>query len=167
MSQSAADSQSQEIDEHTYTVSMLDPFVANKILVMLGKILGPSLGSLTDVVSDDTDAQALNNAAGGLFERLDESQLRWLIDELSKVTSVRSPTTKDQEPQLNRVFQIHFRGRISSMYKWLWFALKVQFADFFALVAPAIARAAALAAKSNSPDTSLIDGLSIDSSSPK
>jgi hypothetical protein len=33
-------------------------------------------------------------------------------------------------PQLKDQFEIHFMGKTGAMFKWLYFALEVQFADF-------------------------------------
>ncbi len=156
------DTKSTIIDGVTYKVAPLDPFVANDILIDIGHVLGPSIGALAAIDEGAPDPAALNEAIGGLFQRLEKDTMRSLIGTLAEVTEVCVGGGRDA-PQLNNIMTLHFRGKLGTMYQWLWFALKVQFEDFFALAAPAIARAGALVgAASDSPDTSQIDGLSID-----
>jgi hypothetical protein len=149
------DGQSTVIDGQTYTVYPLDPLTANDILIDLGHVIGPSLGALASASDQgEPGSQLINEAIGGLFKRIEKEKMREIIDRLSKVTEVA--TDGGKVPQLSTIFVLHFKGRIGALYQWLWFALKVQFKDFFDLAAPAIARFGDLAgaAQSNYPTTS-------------
>jgi len=133
---------------------MLDPLVATDLLAGIGDMLGPSLAAIASglkgedqikSVLDSTDAgladfgPALERAVTEFFKRFSKAKQREVIAVLSRVTFVVKPG--GEEPQLDKVFSAHFRGRIGSLYKWLGFALKVQFKDFFSANAPAIAAA--------------------------
>jgi len=159
------DSQSTEIGGVTYTVYPIDPMVANDILIEIGHVIGPSIGALAAAESDDDDADPdlVNQAIGGLFQRITKPTMRSIIDTLAKATEVRTDATTEKAPRLSSILAVHFRGQLGAMYQWLWFALKVQFGDFFALAVPAIDRARGLAgAASSSPGTSPTGGSSID-----
>ena len=156
---------------------MLDPFEANDILVDIGHIIGPSVGALfaahssdglnmSSMLDVDPDSEMVNSAIGGLFQRIEKQKMRELIQKLSKVTEVSS-SGNGKTPRLNTVMALHFRGRLGAMYKWLWFALKVQYADFFESAGSAIAHAGELAkaAMSQSQSTQDDTGSLTDSSS--
>ena len=159
------DAQTKEINDHTYTVMMLDPFVANDVLIELGHVIGPSIGGivgahsgggLENVLDAEPDAAMIQAAIGGLFLRIDKANMRWLLDTLMAVSEVDGKPLKKQAP-------LHFRGKIGEMYQWLWFALTVQYADFTEWLAPVIARAGDfLNPTSSSPDTSPATGSSIE-----
>lgn len=133
------DTQTTALDGTEYEVAPLDPLVANDILVDILKVVGPALGAMDDGASDTM----VEGSFRGLFERLDKAKLREIISILAKVTSVNLPG--GESPQLPAIFTLHFRGKLGLMYRWLGFALRVQFGDFFDSAAPAIARLVDLA----------------------
>lgn len=159
---SQQDSQSKEIKGHRYTVRMLDPLVANDLLIDIGEIIGPAIGAFVASEGKDhkTNADMIHEGIGGLFRRLSKEKMRETLDELAKVTDVR--VKGDKEPTLDSIFTVHFRGRVGAMHEWFVFALGVQFADFFDSIQPAIDRVKELvsAAASTSPITSSGDGSS-------
>lgn len=144
---SQLDAETKEIDGHTYKVLMLDPLVATDLLADIGQVLAPTLGALGGILAkekgdtlskvldgfepeDNTNIDsAVEKAVVGFFQRFDKAKQREFISILAKVTMVVMPDGK--EPRLQDVFQIHFRGRVMSLYKWFAFALKVQYQDFF------------------------------------
>jgi len=134
---------------------MLDPLTAADVLADLGFILAPvagsiggvltkergaSLGSLLDGVKGEGEEGAglgegssidvaFEKAVLGFFERFSKEKQREIIALMSKQTTVLMSDGK--EPQLPTIFSMHFRGRLKSMYRWLVFAMRVQFKDFF------------------------------------
>lgn len=144
---SQLDAETKEIDGHTYKVLMLDPLVATDLLADIGQVLAPSLGALGGILAKekgDTLSKvfdgfepeeqtnidsAVEKAVVGFFQKFTKEKQRELIGVLAKVTVIVMPDGK--EPRLQDVMQIHFRGRLKTLYKWLAFALKVQFQDFF------------------------------------
>lgn len=156
MSQGAQDAQTTTIDGCTYRCLMLDPLTATDMVADLGFVFGPSLGALGgallsesggggDVVErfmqegGESFGTALEKAVLEFFARFDKAKQREFINTLADVTFVKEG---DKEVKLSAVLAIHFRGRIASLYKWLGWALKVQFGDFFSPFGTVIARAA-------------------------
>ena len=154
------DGQTVEIDGDSYKILYLDPLTASDMLTDLSKAIAPALGAVGGKVlakkdsknaldellggaEGEEDAQALaeayERAIMGLVDRLDKATFRAMVNELAQVTSVKKG---DGWPELKPVMAIHFRGRIKSFYKWFFAALKIQFADFFSGLSPAIAHAA-------------------------
>jgi len=138
---------SEDIDGFKYRVYMLDPLTAADILADLGQLLGPSLGSLGGVLATqkggtienlmegfeegegDSVASALEKAIKEFFSRFSKEKQRELIGAMMKKTMIVMPDGK--EPPLTGLFNTHFQGRTKAMYQWFFFALKVQFKDFF------------------------------------
>ena len=161
---SQEDAQAKEIDGFTYDVSPLDPLVANDIWLDLVHVAGPTIGGLVGAFSkggidsaldNDPDPETLSNAIGGLFQRIEKQKMREIMNTLASVTVVRLGNGK--APQLNQILKTHFRGKLGLMYEWLWFALSVQYSDFFARLKPAIAAGmnlVAAAGRSSRTDTS-------------
>ena len=142
------------IDGDTYRILMLDPMTAGDLLVDLIDIFGPSvsivgsgilkakdskevvaqlLDGINSNESDATDAigdlvgDNLERAITGLIERMDKAKLREIIRLMCSVTSVQKG---EKWPELATVFDIHFRGRIFTMYKWLAAAVRIQYGNF-------------------------------------
>lgn len=127
------------IDGEEYTVYMLSPLVAMDLLVDLSKMLGPGLGPLADAMSGAVKGEGVNigalldmeiggdvfsRAAESLFGNLDKGVVRTAIQTLAEVSQIGGAP-------LWKTFEVHFRGRLGTMSKWLAFALKVQYGDFF------------------------------------
>ncbi len=134
--------QTKEINGTSYRVGMLDPLTANDILVDLGKALAPTLASLgVEVLSAENSEEVIKKLLDGGFDagdgfedailktidRIEKATLREIISHLATVTEIKNG---DKWPQLETVFTVHFRGKIGEMYKWMAFALKVQFGNF-------------------------------------
>jgi hypothetical protein len=139
---------------------MLDPLAASDILADLGYMLAPVAGSiggvaakergdvfstLMDGAKDEDGGSgsnidiAIEKAVIGFFDRYSKEKQRELFSQLAKITMVIMPDGK--EPRLSDIFQAHFRGRVKSMYRWFFFAMKTQFEDFFSGQDGAISRA--------------------------
>lgn len=145
-----------------YGVRMLDALTAEDLLIDIGHVVGPSLGGVLAAFIGDkgsdkpaADPEMINGAVAGLFARLDKKTIRSLITTLSEVTDVY--LAADRSPLLSNLNPAnHFRGKLGAMHEWIYFALEVQYSDFFASVLPAIKRAVpvARAAASKSRPTS-------------
>ena len=144
---SQTDFEQKEIDGHVYKVMMLDPLIATDLLADLGQIMAPTMGALGGLIAkekgdaltkmldgfnseDNTSIDvAVEKAIVGFFGKFTKEKQREIIGIMTKVTIIVLPDGK--EPRLQDTFEVHFRGRILTLYKWLAFALKVQFQDFF------------------------------------
>jgi hypothetical protein len=100
------------IGAHTYEVRQLGGLEARKMLVRLAKMLGGVFGG---------------DIAAGIAS-LSEEDSEYLFNTMSQHTCVR--VSKDQAPELYRIFDEHFSGRTFEMMQWLVFALEVNFPDF-------------------------------------
>ncbi len=128
-----------EIDGTTFAVGYLPPQVASDLAVDLFKSLGPAFvlalteankarGGAEDAsVANAFMSQDLGPVVESLVKTLDKATLNDAIKKLSEVTTVTAGGTKSR---LDKTFNILFTGKIGLMYRWLWFALTVNFADF-------------------------------------
>lgn len=136
-----------EIAGSVYRVSQLKATKALGLLTELAKMLGPTLGILADAAGNEKgklDLASIGNikvggdvfgrAVGALVERIDSARVQTLIKELAAVTEV-APEGSDKFLPLPGVFELHFAGRMGGLFKWLKFALEVQFSDFLSSLA--------------------------------
>lgn len=132
---------SKVIGSHTYYVRQLGSSEARKLLVRLTTTLGPVLGaaipqgvSFKDLMAIEVD---LGKGLGELASRLREDDLEYVCRVLGAATEVDLGGGK-QVPLTLEKQELHFcGGRLSELFKWLQFALEVQFSDFFAGLASA------------------------------
>lgn len=158
------DGETTTIGQHTYRVRHIDPLTATDITVDLAKLFGPVFAAVggTMLAAPDTKkqlkslldgekpeapeggedpgtAKAIERALTGLFNNLTKDQVRYLINVMMPVTEVKKG---DNWPQLETIFDVHFRGDPAGVFKWLAFAMRVNFKGFFSGMAGAIGRAA-------------------------
>jgi hypothetical protein len=168
---SQMDGKAREIEGHTYRVRMLDPMVASDLLVDIGKVIAPALGAIGGFALGEKDGvskllegdgngsgetvvgSAFERGVVGFVDRLEKQKLREIVETMARATAL--VVGPQEEPELWPLFNAHFGGRLVAMYKWLAFALEVQYADFFLAIGPAIGRAARSAGldRSSSPST--------------
>lgn len=131
---SQLDAKVETIDGATYEVRMLPATRAQKLLVRLGGMLGPAFAKLAgsaDGQNEEVDAEAFGAAVTALFASADEASVDSVLKELAAVTLVDGKA-------LAPIYDVHFAGRIGTLFKWATFALRVQFADFFDALASAL-----------------------------
>jgi len=140
------------LEDLTFTMGMLDPWVANEILHAISKVIGPSIGELigatmakedgkdlkdkieesADLLDKKVNPEFLARGVSKLFQNLDVKTSRWIMEELAKVTVI------DGKGKLSGSFQVVFMGRIGLMYKWAAWGLNVQLRSFFETIPDAI-----------------------------
>jgi hypothetical protein len=162
------ETQERTIDDITYRVRQLPVKEAENVLIDLLKLLGPSAaasvgemdlsGGLAAFGDKPLSAGVLVSGIRELADRLDKETYHRVCDTLAKVTDVQRG---DKWPQLSGIADELWRGRIQHKWKWLKFALEVQYADFFggwaALVDGVVA---AVVAKSSSSSQATSGGAS-------
>lgn len=139
-----------EINGSTYRVGYLDPHTASDMAVDLFKVLGPAFASAMSgrpgapvvLPTDDAappvlssmETMNLKDAIESLVKTLDKSVLRDVMAKLATVTKVTRPD--GTTAMLSQCFNIQFsgKGKLSEMYSWLFFAVQVNFGDFFSTV---------------------------------
>jgi len=124
------------IDGDRYEMTMFGASQGYRIFHRLFKILGPVLGKVMDAAVDVQDIRDVDLSSGAVAEGLQalsgamkESDLDYLIDAMRKCTHVGIGGSEKTTP-LAGVFEMHFSGRIGSMFKWLAWGLKVQYSSF-------------------------------------
>jgi hypothetical protein len=146
---------SKQIGDKTYTMYMLSPMVSHDLLVDVVKMVGPALGPVFDVLFTGTkkelnldqelDIAFFTKASSALFSGLDKSVFHAVIDAFKLVTHV------DDKP-LDKIFDIHFAGKLEDMYQWIAFGMSVQWGkSLSALIGEISDRGANKKAESRSP----------------
>ena len=125
------------VGEHVYEVRQLPATPAYLMFLDLAKMLAPSMaagvaavsgrGSLAETLDAEIDGGFLVRAVEGLVERLDNAKVQAVIQQLANHTAV---VVGEGKLELGQQFEAHFAGRIGEMFKWLLFALEVNFGDF-------------------------------------
>ena len=114
--------QDKEIDGVVYRVTPLGMNDAQKILLRIGKLVGPAaMGSVTNA----------NDLARAIAAAIDETVIIGILDALRDKTNVRY--SDGRELPLRNEYNAHFAG--AGMVRWLpWlaWALEVNFGPFFA-----------------------------------
>ncbi len=147
---SQLDCETKKIGDYTYKILMLDPLTSADILLDIVKTIAPAAGafgamfaskgnktsisSILDGESEESggfggNPESIERAIVGLIDRLERDKLHEIIEHMAKVTSFSKGDNK--WPELSTAFNIHFRGHTAEMFKWLGFALKVQYGSFF------------------------------------
>lgn len=134
------DVKEKKIGEHTYRVRYLPPSKVLKIFSSLFKMLAPAFGKLVDGslkdganVSDVLNREIKNISIGAaveaLVERWDDANVEALIRDLAIYSEVS--TDGQRWPSVKDVYEVHFTGRPKELFEWVYFALEMQFKDFF------------------------------------
>lgn len=134
----ARERQETVIDGYKYEMTMLGATASYRLFHRLFKMLGPSFGALmnsvtdgvTDVQDIDLGSEVVSRGIATLTDSVKESDLDHLIDVLRKQTHAGIQEGGDKTVPLKDTFDVHFQGRIGSMFKWVWWGLTVQYQDF-------------------------------------
>lgn len=123
--------------ERVFTVYRFPPKMARKHINRIAKVIGPALGGIIESAAEETkqggkaeDADVpLGRMIADALERLDLGYVEELMDACAAYT-VCEPGGK-----LDTTYDAIFIGEPLTQYEWFWFALKVQFGDFFPALA--------------------------------
>lgn len=137
---------SHDIDGYTYTVVQLPATVGRKLSVEFARAIVPAVAALVGDKTDGggvsgselqglmgkkVDAAGLQKALDSLFANLPDTRIDEIMQLLSQHTDIYGPEYGDQGAPLDKQFDEHFAGRYKAMYRWLLFAVRVNFQDFF------------------------------------
>lgn len=164
-----SDTSSETIDGKKFVVFKLPIRTSQRILMTLAQGVGPAFGMAlggleikAKALDAKIDGMAVGQGLQHLLTTIDADTLWDIQQELAKVTHC------DGTP-LDQVFEAIFGQDLTLLYRWLWFALRVQYGNFTRLVSPeARGKLVALLGvleKSSSP-TSPSGGSSSDSPTP-
>jgi len=151
------------IGEHTYEVRQLPATPAYLMFLDLSKMVAPSMaagvasvaggGGLAQALEAELNGDFLLRAVEGLVDRLDNAKVQSIIQQLANHTAV---VIGERKLELAQQFEVQFAGRIGEMFRWLAFALEVNFGDFLSVLKDraSVALQAATAKAPQSPTTS-------------
>lgn len=123
--------QKSTIDGVIFEVTPLGFRKGRAVFMRVSKAVGPSLALVAERPGSRLSALPLAEIVTRALEAVSDDDLEWLADVLGETTrfstdgGVKLPyLTGPNREQL-------FAGRISLFFRWIWFALEVNFADFF------------------------------------
>lgn len=149
---SQLDAHRKRIDGVEYEVRMLPATRATKLLVKLGKMLGPAFAAIArgeGGIDREIDGALFAGAVSALFASADPDEVDAILKELAEVTLADGKG-------LRPIYDIHFAGKIGRLMKWAAFALQVQYEDFFGALGSVLAEAGLSSAmESLSPKASI------------
>lgn len=118
---------SKHINGHEYKVRQLGANKGRSVLIRLSKLVGPMAASVAAAKDKET---ALETAAQAAFAAITEEDFKFVCDTFAESTDVVMPDGR--EPQLSKIFDLHFAGEYLTMIQWLAFCVEVNFGSFFA-----------------------------------
>lgn len=128
---------------------------AYKLLPKLGNILAPAFSKLegVDLTNLEQDISKMAPAFAELFAKLDEAESDDLMESLLYSTSV---VVEGKRLDLCNPHEIDvaFSGNLLAMMETLWFAVELNFRDFFSAASEKAASVAADAAKAKAEESS-------------
>lgn len=130
--------QSTEIGGRKYTVNQLPAMQAVRLLPRIGKAIGPVLGRVLSAAAGGGGlSAALGKVDAGaafatLFDTLTSAELEYLTRELLVGATVEYTDENGRQTlaELLKVFDVVMAGRIGDVFKVLFFAFKVNYANF-------------------------------------
>jgi hypothetical protein len=135
------ETKSRTIDGLTFHVTQLPLTKARATLVLLGQRIAPGLEGLSAAMASgggslgDADGTAVLGALGKLLEGLSDADLETLSETFGSASTVDVGDGKT--PYLDRARRetVFHGGNLTTYFRWLAFAVEVNYSDFFALVA--------------------------------
>lgn len=121
---------SENINGIQYTVYMLPPKTARKYINKIMLLGGPLMGGM---------------AAGGMDSKIDFGEIGKFIkdnlpeSDIDALIDIMAEHSEADGVRLHRIYDNHFRGRMGDHYLWFFYALKVNFQDFFSVIKDAFA----------------------------
>ena len=109
-----------KIGRYVYRVNQLGAKEGGRAFVRLLKLVGGAAGGVEGGIA---------GAIEGIAKNVSEADFDWATDLFAKHTEVVLDNGK--RPQLDDVFDSHFVGHYSEMFKWLGFAVEVNYGDVF------------------------------------
>jgi hypothetical protein len=130
------ETKSTQIGQYTYQVKQLGSTPGRRMLVILGKLLGPAVAELfrggATLATAETDALA--DAIESLVATVDPDVME------REILAPLEASTKFTSPELNGTWMpiasdpSHWSGRYGDMLTWLKFSLESNYTDFLSLL---------------------------------
>lgn len=149
----AVKTEERRIGDHTYRVTQLTALKARALFARLVRFIGPA--AATAIGAGQLPSMGdLGGMLGELTERVSDDELGWFAARLGECSYLVGDNGKvlQLEPS---VVDLHFAGALLDMFKWMAFALEVNFADFLSVLKRT--QAAASTAPANQASRSPLD----------
>ena len=144
-----------EIEGFQFRLTQLGAIKAAKQLTRIGKIAGPALGKLGELAGDkllSANVGALGDAAGALFAQLTEAELEDLIRTFLGDAMIREGSMGNFA-EFSKVGDTLLGGRVGVLLRALWWAIEVNYGDFFVSLRALVARKGATGSSSAASST--------------
>lgn len=121
-----------QIGEHTFRVTQLTGIEGRKLFARLVRFVGPAIagavssGRLKSLLDINLDVGSL---MGQLADKFTDDELDFFCKKLGACTELVGDNGKTTKLDLN-IQDVIFAGHLFDMFKWMAFALEVQFSDF-------------------------------------
>lgn len=127
----AVKTDTRQIGEHKYRVTQLPGLKARELFTRIVRLIGPAaaaaVGSGRGLSRFD-----LGELFGSLTSRITDDELGHFCTVLGECTELLG--SNGAATKLDTTLQdVHFAGELLNMFKWLQFALEVNFADFLSV----------------------------------
>lgn len=137
-------SKTERIDEHVFEVTQLTAKRAVRLVLRLGKMAGPSLMGIIQAALQGSGAASLKGGSSvkgalaalegldvsklgpaleGFFDRVSDADMDYLQKELLETAIMDGAPLWPQ-------YDVALQGQLGTVFKLLWFALRVQFENF-------------------------------------
>ncbi len=130
MPTTAKEGQSKTIGGHDFTVYLLPWEQANDVLIEIADVIAPALAqlaaepdSLDTLLESKLDGPEVAKVIAAAVQKLTRERMRFVTQTLMSVTHCDGK-------ELKAISNAVFRGELTLMYKWLAFAIQVNYADF-------------------------------------
>lgn len=147
-----------EIGGRQYKVEQLPLKPARAALVRLTRILGQPMSALLEASGakslGDVDVAIVGKAVQLFTSTLEDSDLDFLTETFAASSFVALESRSDGSPAwvpLKPALDVVFRGRLTDLFTWLWFAIETNYADFFTAAGSLFPKFAPAPAQSQSP----------------
>ncbi len=123
-------SEKRTIDDLDFEVSQLPVKDARAVLVRLTRVIGPALAAFAKDGAKslgDIDHMTVANALSTLASSMSEEDLEYLCEKFGKVSKVK---VGELMLPVDKAGDAVFSGRLTVMFKWIWFAIEVNYSDF-------------------------------------
>lgn len=122
------------IEGKLFTVFKLPPLKSQAVLLSVLKMVAPAMGAAAKGVKDidadvalteiDFDPGVVAGGLGALLASLDPVALETLCNTMAEASLVDGK-------KLSVHFDLTFQDDLTIMYRWLWYAMGVQWGNFF------------------------------------
>lgn len=124
----AVKTEERRIGDHTYRVTQLTALKARALFARLVRFVGPAAATAIGAGMKINMSQ-LGSLLSELTERVSDDELGWFAARLGECSYLVGDNGKALQLEPS-VVDMHFAGSLLDMFKWMAFALEVNFADF-------------------------------------